>query len=92
MQLVKAMEIFSRKQKRPAWKLGTALIICSALFSYLTYIALGYLGVNPNERVAEYSAGYMSAFILGAAFLFGLTYILSYFIVHVSEYIFKRVF
>ena len=91
MHLVKIMEIFSIKRKRPTWKLGTALIICSALFSYFTYIAFGYLGVNPNEKVAEYSAGYMSAFILGAAFLFGLTYLLSYFIVHVSEYVFKRV-
>ena len=86
------MKEILKNRKRPVWKLGTSLIISSALFSYISRIALGYMGIETSDKASAYSGGFMITLIIGMAFLYSLTYLFSYFMVHIAEYSTKLLF
>jgi len=81
------------KKRQPIpWKKGIALILCGALFSYFSHLVLNYFGIELSDSASEHSTQFMLFFIVSMALLFGATYALSYFIVHVTTLAYQVVF
>lgn len=78
-------------RKKIEIKKGVALILCAAIFAYISRLLLESLNIDIMSSVSDYSALYVVTFILSMALLFSITYLLAYFIIHISSILYNKI-